>query len=294
MSLHKVAYYKNTLKDHVVLTKPGIVALVLVTTLTGIYLANRGLPDPFLVFWTLIGTGFAAAGSAVLNNFIDRDIDRLMERTMSRPTAQGTVNPWIALFMGSSFILLSFFILSHYVNLISAFLAFLAAFIYVVPYTIVTKRRTEYATEIGGITGALPPVIGYTAVSGNINLEAFILFLIMFIWQPPHFWVLALKYREDYRRAGVATLPVSRGVRETKLRTLFYTLLLLPVTLLPYYMNMAGTIYLYGAIVLNIIYIVMTIRFVLSKKEVDMKLFFYSIFYLASIFTLMVIDMVRL
>ncbi len=294
MNLEKVLSYKNTLRDHIVLTKPGIVILVLITTLTGIYIANRGMPDPWLVFWTLLGTGLAAAGSAVLNNFIDRDIDSLMERTMYRPTAQGTINPINALLMGSGFILLSFLILAYHVNIISALLAFTAAFVYVVPYTIVTKRRTEYATEIGGITGALPPVIGYAAVEGSINLEALILFLIMFVWQPPHFWVLALKYREDYRRAGVATLPVSRGVRETKLRTLFYTLLLLPVTLLPYFMNMAGSIYLYGAIILNMIYIGLTIKFALSKKETDMFLFFYSIFYLTCIFVLMVVDMVRI
>ncbi len=293
MNLEKVASYKNTLRDHVVLTKPGIVILVLITTLTGMYIAYRGLPNPLLVFWTLFGTGLAAAGSAVLNNFIDRDIDILMERTMYRPTAQGTVNPINALLMGAGFILLSVFVLAYYVNFISAFLAFVAAFVYVVPYSIVTKRRTEYATEIGGITGAIPPIIGYTAVTGTITLEALILFLIMFIWQPPHFWVLALKYKEDYRRAGVATLPVSRGVRETKLRTLFYTLLLLPITLLPYFMNLAGEIYLYGVLFLNLIYIGLTIRFTLSKRETDMFLFFYSIFFLTSVFLLMVFDMIR-
>ncbi len=293
MSANKVTAYKNVIRDHVILTKPGIVILVLITTLAGIYIAHRGLPDPWLVFWTLLGTGLAAGGSAVLNNFIDRDIDTLMERTMYRPTAKGTVNPINVLIMGTGFILLSVIILSHYVNFISALLAFLAAFVYIVPYSILTKRRTEYATEIGGITGALPPVIGYTAVKGTLDLEALVLFLIMFVWQPPHFWVLALKYREDYRRAGVATLPVSRGVRETKLRTLFYTLLLLPVTMLPYFMNMAGNIYLYGSIVLNLIYIGLTIRFVISKRETDMFLFFYSIFYLTCIFMLMVFNMVK-
>ncbi len=289
----KTMAYTSLLREYLLLTKPGIVMLVLITTLGGMYIGTKGNLDPQLVPWTLIGTGLAAAGSAVLNMLFDRDIDRIMERTSERPLPKGTVNPQVAVVFGVGLILLSFVVLFTFVNALSAFLAMLAAFSYVVVYTILLKRKTPIATEIGGISGALPPVIGYAAATGQVDIKAFVLFLIMFMWQPPHFWALAIKYREDYKKAGVPTLPVARGVFITKIKTLLYTASLLPLSVLPYILGMVGQIYLVVASVLSLLYILLTLKFLFSKQEEGMKLFFFSIIYLSAIFGLFIIDLIK-
>lgn len=286
--------YRGTLRDYIILAKPGIIALVLITTMTGIYIGNRGLPDLHLILWTLLGTGLAASGSAVLNNFHDRDIDILMKRTRTRPMPSGNINPSSALVFGISLIVVSFFILAYFVNLLSASLAMAAAFVYVVIYTHLLKRRTPDATVIGGISGALPPMIGYVAVSGKLSFEAMILFLIMFIWQPPHFWFLAIKYADDYRTANIPTMPVSKGIFATKVKILIFNAALFPVSLLPYFYGIAGKVYLMTAFSLSLFYLVSSIRLLFSKGEKDVFRFFhYSILYLAILFAVMVIDTVK-
>jgi protoheme IX farnesyltransferase len=289
----KAVAYSSVIRDYIVLTKPGIVLLVLITTLTGMYLAQRGFPDPWLVFWTLLGTGLASAGSAVLNQFFDRDIDALMHRTRERPLPSGSVPPINAFFFGLILLLLSFLVLFFKVNLLSLFLVFLASFFYVVIYTLALKRKSPLATEIGGVSGALPPVIGYSAVKGEVDFPALVLFLIMFLWQPPHFWVLAIKYMEDYKRAGIPTLPVVKGVEHTKIKTLIYTASLLPVSLLPTFYGLAGSFYFFSALLLSGLYLLLTVKFVLSKKPNGMFLFFYSVLYIALLFSAMVFDMRR-
>ncbi|RLJ70534.1 protoheme IX farnesyltransferase [Hydrogenivirga caldilitoris] len=291
--VEKTMSYTSTLKEYLALTKPGIVTLVLITTLGGMYIGSKGNLEPITVFWTLLGTGLAAAGSAVINMFFDRDIDRVMERTSSRPIPRGAVNPTGALIFGLALILVSFFVLTVFINSTAALLAMIASFSYVVLYTVLLKRRTPIATEVGGISGALPPVIGYVAGSGELDLRAFVLFLIMFMWQPPHFWVLALKYKDDYARAGVPTLPVARGVFITKIKTLIYTVSLLPLSIIPYAIGMTGKLYLVTALVLSILYTVYTLKFLFSKKEESMKLFFFSIIYIAVLFSMMIIDLVK-
>jgi len=282
-----------SLKDYILLTKPGIVLLVLITTLTGMYFAQRGMPPAELVFWTLFGTGLASAGSAVLNQYFDRDIDALMERTKSRPLPLGSVAPSHAFWFGVSLLSFSFLLMFFFTNPIATFFTTLASFFYVSVYTLSLKRKSPLATEIGGIAGAMPPVIGYTAVTGSLSLEPLILFLIMFIWQPPHFWVLAIKYAQDYKVAGIPTMPVVRGIEHTKVRTLLYTAGLLPVSLLPYFYRMAGEIYFLSASLLSLVYLALTLRFVFSKEPKGSFLFFYSIIYLALLFTVMVFDMRR-
>ncbi|NPB08109.1 MAG: protoheme IX farnesyltransferase [Aquificae bacterium] len=289
----KVEVQTSVLREYLVLTKPGIVSLVLITTLGGMYLGARGNLEPLLVFWTLLGTGLAAAGSAVLNMVIDRDIDRLMTRTSDRPLPKGTVDPLKALFLGLSLQVVSLFLLLYFVGLLPALLVAIASFSYVVLYSLLLKRRSPVATEIGGISGALPPVVGYVASSGVLDVNAFALFLLMFLWQPPHFWVLALKYRDDYRKAGVPTLPVARGVFVTKLKTLIYTASLFPVSLIPYFTGLVGELYLAVAVVLNTLYIALTLKFFFSKKEESMRLFFFSILYLSILFGTMIFDMVK-
>ena len=179
------------------------------------------------------------------------------------------------------------------VNLLATFFVFLAVFFYVVVYTIALKRKSPLATEIGGVSGALPPVIGYASVRGEVGFEALILFLIMFMWQPPHFWVLAIKYAEDYKRAGIPTLPVSKGIEHTKIKTLIYTAGLLPLSLLPSIYGIAGHIYFVSALLLSGLYLLLTLKFVFSKKPNGMFLFFYSILYIALLFSVMVFDMRR-
>ncbi len=289
----KTIAYTFALKEYLILTKPGIVTLVLITTLGGLYIGSRGDLNPEIVFWTLLGTGLAAAGSAVLNMVIDKDIDGLMERTSDRPLPRGTVTPRLATLFGLSLITLSFVSLFYFVGPLPAVLAMVASFSYVVLYTMLLKRRTPVATEIGGISGALPPVIGYAASTGTLDLEALILFLIMFMWQPPHFWVLALKYRNDYAKAGIPTLPVSRGVFVTKVKTLLYTVSLLPLSLIPYFIGMTGEIYFATALVMSLLYTVYTVKFLFSKKEESMKLFAFSIIYIAVLFSVMVVDLTK-
>jgi len=288
-----IATYRSLVRDYILLTKPGIVLLVLITTLTGMYLAKRGFPDPWLVFWTLLGTGLASAGSAVLNQVFERDIDALMSRTKDRPLPSGNVNPASAFLFGITLILVSLYLMLTFTNILATFFTAFASFVYVVVYTLILKRKSPLATEIGGISGALPPVIGYTAVSGHLSMEPVILFLIMFFWQPPHFWVLAVKYAEDYEKAGIPTLPVAKGIFITKVKTLFYTASLLPLSLLPTIYGMTGMVYFYGALFLSITYLFLTFLFFISKNQKGMFLFFYSIIYLAILFSLMVFDMVR-
>jgi len=286
----KAVAYTSTLKDYLILTKPGIVLLVLITTLGGMYLAQRGMPDSWLIFWTLLGTGLASAGSAVLNQFFDRDIDALMSRTKDRPLPSGAINPRNAFIFGLALLALSSVALLR-VNLLTLFLVALASFFYVVVYTLMLKRKSPIATEIGGVSGALPPVIGYAAVSNQISFEALILFLIMFLWQPPHFWVLAIKYTEDYKKAGIPTLPVSMGIEHTKVKTLIYTASLLPVSLLPSIYGIAGYLYFGVALLLSLLYLALTLRFVFSKRQKGMFLFFYSVVYIALLFFFLVFDM---
>ncbi|MBF0518460.1 MAG: protoheme IX farnesyltransferase [Nitrospirae bacterium] len=285
--------YRTIVRDHVVLMKPGIVLLVLVTALNGMYMAQRGFPTFHLILPTMFGIGLSAAGSAVLNNFFDKDIDSLMRRTMVRAIPQGRIYPRSALIFGLVLIVTAIVIFLIYINTFSAILTFISAFIYVIPYTVLMKRRTHLVTHVGSITGALPPVIGYVAVKGIVDIQAFVLFAIMFVWQHPHFWAYALKYKEDYSRAGIPILPISKGIMKTKTLTLIYTIILLPFSVLPYFLAMAGYIYLITSAVLGIIYIVFAVKFYFSESKSDKILFVYSIIYITTVFILLVMDMIK-
>ncbi len=286
--------YKTIVRDHVVLAKPGIVLLVLIVALAGMYLGQKGLPKPYLVTVTLIGIGLATAGSAVLNNFFDRDMDRLMHRTMVRPIPQGRIHPNNALIFGLLLILISIVIFLLFVNAISAALTLLSSFIYVIPYTLMMKKRTHLVTHVGSITGALPPVIGYAAVTGRIESEAVVLFAIMFLWQHPHFWAFAIKYKEDYSRAGVPVLPLSKGVKATMTKTLLYTIMLLPVSLVPYFLKMSGIFYLVLAVILGLLYIYLALRAYITERVYGKILFIYSIVYITILFFGLVVDMIKI
>ncbi|MEN3033686.1 MAG: heme o synthase [Aquificaceae bacterium] len=282
----------SKLSAFLLLTKPGIVLLVLITTLGGMYVANRQIPSEELVFWTLLGTGLASAGSASLNQYLDRDIDALMFRTLSRPLVSGMVSSHEALFFGSILLFGGFLVLISKVNPLSAALTLFTGLYYVILYTLFLKRKTPLATELGGVAGAMPPVIGYCAVEGTINREAFTLFMIMFLWQPAHFWALSIKYLDDYKNAGIPVMAVAKGIGYTKLRSLIYVASLLPVSLAIFAFGTAGELYFWSASLLGALYILLCILW-LYKRVSDMLMFFYSVFYLTSLFTALVMDVRR-
>ena len=214
---------RTAIADYITLVKPGIVGLVIVAALTGIYIGGRGEYNLLLICWTLGGLGVATAGSALLNNYFDRDIDRLMERTSMRALALGKVSPGKALFTGIALVAMSVAALAFKVNGATALLTAGAAAGYVFLYGIVLKRRSPFANQIGGLAGALPPLIGYAAITGGVDGTAMILFAIVAVWQQPHALSLALKYRDDYAKAAIPVIPVAKGVHATKVRIVLYT-----------------------------------------------------------------------
>ncbi|MFQ5329912.1 MAG: heme o synthase [Thermodesulfobacteriota bacterium] len=287
--LHPV---RTSIGDYITMVKPGIVGLVIVAALTGIYIGGRGEYNLLLICWTLGGLGAATAGSAILNNYFDRDIDALMKRTSGRALALGKVTPWKALFTGIALVALSVAALAWKVNGATALLTGGAAVGYVFLYGIVLKRRSPFANQIGGLAGALPPLIGYTAITGGVDATAMILFAVVAVWQQPHALSLALKYRGDYAKASIPVIPVAKGVQATKVRIVLYTILLIPVSLLLFLTGVAGVIYLATAITLGAAFLILSVQFMRSERKCDMFLFFFSILYLTLLFTSLVVDMV--
>ena len=290
-ALEGVLPSRHAIGDYLVLAKPGIVSLVMMSTLTGLCIASRGLPDLWITISVMTGIALATAGSAMLNNYVDRDIDAIMERTRSRALAVEAFSPRNTVITGILLVAFSVLYLLTDVNMITAILTGAAALGYVVLYTIILKRRSSYANQVGGIAGALPPVIGYVAVTQRIDLTAVILFAISAIWQHPHALSIALKYRDQYELARIPVIPVAKGVRSTKIRISIYTALLLLVSITPYISGMAGLIYLVVAITAGIYYLGLAVKFMRSKRDCDMFLFFYSILYIVVIFTAMILDM---
>ena len=290
-ALEGVLPSRHAIGDYLVLAKPGIVSLVMMSTLTGLCIASRGLPDLWITISVMTGIALATAGSAILNNYVDRDIDAIMERTRSRALAVEAFTPRNTVITGILLVVFSVLFLLTDVNMMTAILTGTAVLGYVVLYTIILKRRSSYANQVGGIAGALPPVIGYVAVTQRIDLTAVILFAISAIWQHPHALSIALKYRDQYELARIPVIPVAKGVRSTKKRISIYTALLLLVSITPYLSGMAGLIYLVVAITAGIYYLGLAVKFMMSKRDCDMFLFFYSILYIVVIFAAMILDM---
>lgn len=289
--LENVRPEKHVISDYILLTKPGIVSLVLMSALTGVCVASKGFPDLGVTFWTMIGIGLATAGAAVLNNYIDRDIDRLMERTHVRSLAVDAVTPNNTILMGMVLSAAGIIVLGLFVNNISAILTAYASVGYVILYTLVLKRRSSFANQVGGLAGALPPAIGYVAVTNSLDINVLMLFLLSAVWQQPHALSIALKYKDEYAKAGIPVVPVAKGVHSTKVRIVLYSVLLLIVSVLPYLFGMAGIFYLVTAVVLNSYFLFLGIRFLISKKECDMRLFAFSIIQILVLFSVMVLDM---
>ncbi len=283
----------SLLSAYVSIAKPGIVGLTLVAALTGIYFGNHGiLPDWSVIFWTFLTLGLATAGSCMLNNIYDRDIDRIMKRTSNRAMALDIIPVRDALGVALLFSVGSLALMGYVVNPLTALVTAVGVVGYVVVYTIMAKRTTPWANQLGGIAGAVPPMVGYAAVTGELDAAAWILFAIMVVWQQPHALALALKYREDYARANVPVIPVACGVQATKIRIAIYTAVLLPVATLPYFFGMAGFYYLVASIVLSAVFLFTAVRFLLSDRDCDMRVFAFSLVYFILLFGVLVIDAV--
>ena len=276
---------------YVALTKPRIIELLLVTTVPSMIVADRGFPSMSLVLWTLLGGTLAAGGANAINCFIDRDIDEVMPRTRKRPLPQHRIAPMKALVFGVVLGVIAFVQLWATVNLVSAALATAALLFYVFVYTIGMKRSTPQNIVIGGAAGAVPALVGWSAVTGTVELPAVVLFGIIFYWTPPHFWALSMRYEKDYAAAGVPMMPVVYGREETTRHMVLYCFLLTAVSLAFFSVAKMGLIYLGSALILNAAFTGWAIR--LHRDPTTRRawgMFRFSIYYLALLFLAMAVD----
>ena len=280
---------RQVVADYVTLTKPKVQLLLLLTTVTTMYVA--GDPSVGLVLLTLLGGSLSAGGAGAVNHYYDRDIDAQMARTANRPVPSGRVRPGAALAYGFLLQILSFVLLATTVNLLAAFLA-LAGFLgYVFIYTVWLKRRTPQNIVIGGAAGAVPPLVGWAAVTGHVDPTAWYLFAIVFYWTPPHFWALSLLMKNEYERVGVPMMPVVRGEAETRRQIVLYTCLLVVLTLLPVAFGFFGAIYAAFALGLGGWFLVLAVRLQRrADRQAALKTYLYSLAYLAVLFGSMVAD----
>jgi protoheme IX farnesyltransferase len=280
-------------RDYVTLTKPRIMSLLLVTGVCGMIAGARGWPGTETAIAATVGLALACGGASALNHVLDRDIDPLMgERTKRRPVASGRVPASRALEFGLALSALSFVLLASSVNLLTAFLALAGNLFYVLVYTRWLKRTTAQNIVIGGAAGAVPPLVGWSAATGHVGLAAWILFAIVFVWTPPHFWALALLIKDNYANAKVPMLPVVRGERETARQIVIYSVVLLGVTLLPWAAGSAGPAYVAAALGLGGIFLWLAER--LRRETTPQRaalLFHYSLLYLALLFAALALDL---
>jgi protoheme IX farnesyltransferase len=280
---------RRLLRDYVELTKPKVQSLLLLTTITTMYVA--GDPSPWLVFLTCLGGYLSAGGAGAVNHWFDRDIDAQMARTATRPIPAGRVSPAAALAFGCTLAALSLLELSLAVNPLAAALSFSGFLGYVLVYTVWLKRRTPQNIVIGGAAGAVPPLVGWAAVTGSVSGTAVILFFIVFFWTPPHFWALSLLMKGEYEKVGVPMLPVVHGEAETRRQILLYSILLYAVTQLPFCAGGFGTIYLVCSLVLGLGFIGGAVRlYRRADRASALRLYLYSLAYLALLFCAMVAD----
>jgi heme o synthase len=273
------------------LTKPKVVALIVFTAIVGTLLASPGAPPVEALVWGNLGIALASACAATLNHVLDRRIDEQMARTRARPLPTGQLNEKQALVFAAVLGLAAMAILAFLVNLLTAVLTFASLIGYAVVYTVWLKRATSQNIVIGGAAGAAPPVLGWAAVTNSIDPNALLLFLIIFVWTPPHFWALAIARRDEYARAGIPMLPVTHGVEYTRLHVLLYTFLLVIVTLLPFLTRMSGLLYLVVAVVLNAVFVYYALAMkITARKELPMRVFRFSITYLMWLFAALLAD----
>jgi heme o synthase len=278
-------------RDYVTLTKPRIMSLLLLTGAAGMFVGAKGVPAGGEFAAAMFGLGLACGGASALNHVLDRDLDRSMKRTASRPVADGRVSPELGLEFGLALSALSFVLLASAVNVLTASLALVGNLFYVLVYTRWLKRSTPQNIVIGGAAGAVPPLVGFAAATGNLTLPALFLFLIVFFWTPPHFWALALLIKRDYAAARVPMLPVVRGDRETARQVLLYTVVLVALTLVPVLTGTFGALYLAAAALLGGWFLHLAVKLLRSTTPAHAgALFHYSLAYLALLFVAMAAD----
>lgn len=278
-------------QDYYEMTKPKVVLLLLLTALVGMCLASDTWIGWQVFFAGLIGIGFLSSAAAVVNHVVDRKIDSQMARTFNRPVPKGKITPKRALIFAGALTVVGYVVLELWVNRLTAILTFAGLVGYAVIYTMYLKRATPQNIVIGGLAGAIPPLLGWTAVTGEVHAHALLLVLIVFTWTPPHFWALAIHREKDYARAKVPMLPVTHGVEFTKTSILLYTILLCVVCLLPYLIGMTGIIYLLGSTILNLgfMYYAWKLKFG-STEETAMQTFKFSIIHLMVLFVVLLVD----
>jgi heme o synthase len=280
-----------TWRHYLELTKPKVVALIVFTAIVGTLLASPGLPPVDALLWGNLGIALASACAATINHVLDRRIDAQMARTRARPLVAGHLSEKQALAFAAILGILSMSILAFLVNQLTAMLTFVSLIGYAVIYTVWLKRATSQNIVIGGAAGAAPPVLGWTAVTDSVDPNALLLFLIIFVWTPPHFWALAIARRDEYAKAGIPMLPVTHGLAYARLHVLLYTVLLVLVTLLPFLTRMSGIIYLGVALVLNAIFLYYALVLkITARQELPMRVFKFSVTYLMWLFAALLVD----
>ncbi len=282
---------RGLIEDFLALTKPIVVALLLVTTFAGMVVGGEAWPPLRLVFWTLLGGFMAAGGSGAINQYIDRFDDVKMQRTSKRPIPSGRLTPGEGLAFGVAMALGSFYLMVVKVNFLAALLTLAGTLYYVLLYSIILKKTTVQNIVIGGGAGAIPPLVGWASVTGHLNVPSLFLFAVVFMWTPPHFWALALVRRNDYARAGVPMLPVIRGEKETRWQIFLYTVELVGLTLLLPLFGLGGGIYLVAAVVLGggLLYSAWKV-WKGSGNKVAWKMYRHSSMYLAFLFVALMVD----
>lgn len=280
-----------TVSDYLELCKPRVVMLMILTSIVGMCLAtSKSVPLIPLIFGNL-GIALVSCAAAALNHVADQHIDKLMGRTQNRPIVQGKITTKNSILFASTMCISGMLILFFLINSLTAILTFLSLIGYAFCYTLYLKHATPQNIVIGGIAGAAPPLLGWTAVTGSISPEALLLVLIIYIWTPPHFWALAIYRFEDYAKAKIPMLPHTHGIKYTKLNILLYTVLLICSTTLPYMIHMSGMIYFVGVMIANFIFLLYALRLYFSHdRQVAIQTFRYSIYYLGILFIFLLID----
>jgi len=280
-----------TWRDYYEMTKPRVVMLLLLTALVGMCLATETWIDPQVLVFGMLGIGLLSSSAAVINHVVDYKIDSLMARTFNRPVATGKVSPKRALIFAFVIGAMGFVFLALFVNMLTAWLTLASLVGYAVIYTSYLKRATPQNIVIGGLAGAAPPLLGWTAVTGDIHAYALLLVLIVFTWTPPHFWALAIHREKDYAKAEIPMLPVTHGIDFTKTCVLLYTVLLCLVCALPYLVDMSGLIYLFGSTILNAGFMYYAIKLKYNPTSTTaMDTFKYSIYHLMILFVVLLAD----
>lgn len=283
----------TTWRDYLALTKPGVVMLLMVTAVAGMFLATDppGMVPLHIFIPAFVGLSLAMMASAAINQIMDQKIDAIMKRTEQRPLVAGKLSPRAAVAFAVALAMLSMAMLYFLVNPMTAWLTLFGFVGYAFVYTLYLKRATPQNIVIGGVAGAIPPLLGWVAVTNELHPHAWLLVLIIFVWTPPHFWALAIFRREDYRKAMVPMLPVTHGVEYTRWQILFYTVLLVAVTVLPWATGMSGLFYLGGALVLGLVFLYYAWRLMDPPDELyAMEVFRYSIVYLMALFAFLLVD----